>query len=928
MRPKNLILFLAVFGVLSQALFFAELEKASAADTCSKATVHVVARNQAGNFIPGISYQILEQVVNVDGQIMPGRAVSSGKIDTILGEGKSLFSPTSGNYVVKMYDKNSNYGAFYFYNELTAACGEEKIFTGYLSGLQVELRDTSGALRKNTSFTISQQSYDANGQPIKQKGASIATFNSDVYGQNVIYLADQSHTIDQAPISYVLSSPGYGGSEFILYGITMDDKKTKELNYVFSDIKISFSDKNGKNLPAGTKVEFLTQKFDATGRIMTDKLIKSLSINNYGYALLEYPAGTYFFRIKKTNGDYYNFPGVYILDQSRTSSSFDAVDSSSEEVSCATNSILNVVARKVSGSYIPGIKFELYEKIINANGVPAAGALAAKGVINSLGNGSVSFKPNLGKTYILKMYDQNPKVGAFWYYDDIKFSCGETVNITKNLSSISLTARDMDGKLLKDYGFSLYLQKKDIDNNVLKTKDDLVADAKTNASGQATIYVTGGDPAQYQDIARYLISLKYNGMIFDQPDIAITAGADTQINYVLSGLKLTAIDAAGNNFPQGTIVYIYEQKIDANKNKILAKNVAKLKLDNYGQAMASLPPGVYALGIKDYSGQLMNIWDIKIENGRLNSQTATLPLLRVIAVDGAGKSLSKINLNVYSLTKNSDGWYGKNKNIYRTTITDLKYADIFLATGQYLVAMKLGASEFGKIVEINDLSIKKVYLSTKSEYLIKPGSVYKISVNNSGAVAGIKISSASSAAALAERLKGYILLQVESGGQAWYINPKDKKRYYMRSGAESFKTMRSLGVGVTDSDLSKIPVGVLPMDGEADCDSDGLPDSLERAIGTEVCKNDSDGDGYSDYVEVTHNYNSLGTGKLEIDQKLAVKLSGALLLQVDSNEEIWYVNPRDNKRYYIPDNNVGFKIMKYLSLGITNANLNLIEEAR
>ena len=32
---------------------------------------------------------------------------------------------------------------------------------------------------------------------------------------------------------------------------------------------------------------------------------------------------------------------------------------------------------------------------------------------------------------------------------------------------------------------------------------------------------------------------------------------------------------------------------------------------------------------------------------------------------------------------------------------------------------------------------------------------------------------------LSSRLKGKILLQTESHGEAWYINPKDGKRYYM-----------------------------------------------------------------------------------------------------------------------------------------------------
>lgn len=39
------------------------------------------------------------------------------------------------------------------------------------------------------------------------------------------------------------------------------------------------------------------------------------------------------------------------------------------------------------------------------------------------------------------------------------------------------------------------------------------------------------------------------------------------------------------------------------------------------------------------------------------------------------------------------------------------------------------------------------------------------------------------AATISNNMKGRILLQVESHGEAWYVNPKDEKRYYMADGA-------------------------------------------------------------------------------------------------------------------------------------------------
>ena len=47
-----------------------------------------------------------------------------------------------------------------------------------------------------------------------------------------------------------------------------------------------------------------------------------------------------------------------------------------------------------------------------------------------------------------------------------------------------------------------------------------------------------------------------------------------------------------------------------------------------------------------------------------------------------------------------------------------------------------------------------------------------------------------------------------------------------------------------------------------DSDEDGLPDDLEKRLGTDSGKKDSDGDGYSDGEEIKNGYNPLGDGKL------------------------------------------------------------------
>ncbi len=72
----------------------------------------------------------------------------------------------------------------------------------------------------------------------------------------------------------------------------------------------------------------------------------------------------------------------------------------------------------------------------------------------------------------------------------------------------------------------------------------------------------------------------------------------------------------------------------------------------------------------------------------------------------------------------------------------------------------------------------------------------------------IAVSTSSSAGdtTFAKSLSGRILLQVQANGEAWYIYPVNLKRYYLGRPTDAFSIMRTLGLGITNSDLALIPV--------------------------------------------------------------------------------------------------------------------------
>ena len=179
---------------------------------------------------------------------------------------------------------------------------------------------------------------------------------------------------------------------------------------------------------------------------------------------------------------------------------------------------------------------------------------------------------------------------------------------------------------------------------------------------------------------------------------------------------------------------------------------------------------------------------------------------------------------------------------------------------------------------------------------------------------------------LVNRLKGRILLQVENKGEAWYINPQDGKKYYLGYPSQAFAIMRNLSVGISNADLLKIPVGLITgsLNLDTDSDADGLSDRLEKGLMTNFKKADSDSDGFPDYQEVETHNNPNNKGKLTTDKKLINKLKGWILLQVENNGEAWYLNPIDQKRYYLGRPEEVFSIMNKFGLGVSNNDLNKI----
>ncbi len=116
--------------------------------------------------------------------------------------------------------------------------------------------------------------------------------------------------------------------------------------------------------------------------------------------------------------------------------------------------------------------------------------------------------------------------------------------------------------------------------------------------------------------------------------------------------------------------------------------------------------------------------------------------------------------------------------------------------------------------------------------------------------------------AKAASLPGRILLQVESHGEAWYVNPQDGERYYLGRPHDAFALMRAMGLGVSNKDIKEFLISKAPS-----------------------------------------------------------RLSGRILLQVEDKGQSYYVNPLNLKLYYLGRPNDAFNLMRNLGLGISNKDI-------
>jgi hypothetical protein len=117
---------------------------------------------------------------------------------------------------------------------------------------------------------------------------------------------------------------------------------------------------------------------------------------------------------------------------------------------------------------------------------------------------------------------------------------------------------------------------------------------------------------------------------------------------------------------------------------------------------------------------------------------------------------------------------------------------------------------------------------------------------------------------LSKRLSGFILLQVEANGEAWYVSPSDLKKYYLGRPQDAYLLIHQLGQEVSQAEIDEYLITEFPQ-----------------------------------------------------------TLAGRIVVDTE-NKEAFYVHPGELRGYFLEQPADTLRLMKNLGVGISNQNIRKI----
>ncbi|MFA5131371.1 MAG: hypothetical protein WC467_02995 [Patescibacteria group bacterium] len=258
---------------------------------CTTASnVYVSLSDFSGQSARGLKFEIYEQNQNFNGLPIVGTKVLSGTTNEY-GQAVVSFKPTPDKkYALKVYDKKSDLGEFWFYDAIRFVCGYDRTITKNIPALKIVLRDTKGELKRNYNFSLYLQTYDADNNPIIDTKKLIANLQTDAGGTALVYVSPYNTYGTQTGI-YAITLKDANGNLESFYNIRVNLEKDLEFESVASGLSGQFQEAGGRIL--ASKVFYLYEQKVSNGVYVLGDRLLTLKTDTSGEFQFEYPAGNY-----------------------------------------------------------------------------------------------------------------------------------------------------------------------------------------------------------------------------------------------------------------------------------------------------------------------------------------------------------------------------------------------------------------------------------------------------------------------------------------------------------------------------------------------------------------------------------------------------------------------------------------------------------
>ena len=241
-----------------------------------------------------------------------------------------------------------------------------------------------------------------------------------------------------------------------------------------------------------------------------------------------------------------------------------------------------------------------------------------------------------------------------------------------------------------------------------------------------------------------------------------------------------------------------------------------------------------------------------------------------------------------------------------------------------IVLRHIGSHSNQYVIPTTEGGARSTLLLDRTLYYDQAGNLHSYDINTGETVSHFPV---------LQQLRGYVdqfgihyisyISNTENGIQHVYVYLPQGPIIYRVGSIDFMQSIHDFNNGiVTWIELNNQRNAILGVNFKnLDTDKDGLVD-LEEIIFYETNPEnpDSDGDGFNDLAEIENGYFP-NIPSQPADIELMARLSGRILLQVETLGEAWYVFPANQLRYYLANGEAAYQIMRQLGLGITNENL-------